>query len=46
MNILIKVFKMPFIIVSVLFIGILIFGATAFLDLFNIAKRVFKPTKE
>jgi hypothetical protein len=46
MNILIKAFKMPFIIVSVLFIGILIFGATAFLDLFNIAKGFFKPIKE
>jgi hypothetical protein len=46
MNILINVFKMPFIIVSVLFIGILIFSATAFLDLFNIAKDFFNPIKE
>ena len=38
MNILIKVFKIPFIVVSLLFIGVLIFSATAFLDLFNIAK--------
>lgn len=46
MNILIKVFKMPFIVVSLLFIGLLIFGATAFLDLFNIAKDFLNPTKE
>jgi len=46
MNILIRVFKMPFIIVGVLFIGLLIFGATSFLDLFNIAKGFFNPIKE
>jgi len=46
MNTLIKVFKIPFIIVGVLFIGILIFGTTSFLDLFNIAKGFFKPIKE
>ena len=31
---------------SLLFIGLLIFGATAFLDLFNIAKDFLNPTKE
>ena len=46
MNILIKVFKIPFIVVSTLFIGVLIFGTTAFLDLFNIAKDFFNPIKE
>jgi hypothetical protein len=46
MNILIKGFKIPFIVVSLLFIGVLIFGATAFLDLFNIAKDFFNPIKE
>lgn len=46
MNILIKVFKIPFIVVSLLFIGVLIFGAAAFLDLFNIAKDFFDPIKE
>lgn len=46
MNILIKVFKIPFIVVSLLFIGVLIFSATAFLDLFNIAKDFFNPIKE
>ena len=46
MNILIKVFKIPFIVVSLLFIGVLIFSATAFLDLFNIAKNFFNPIKE
>lgn len=46
MSILIKVFKIPFIVVSLLFIGLLIFGATTFLDLFNIAKDFLNPTKE
>jgi hypothetical protein len=46
MNILSKAFKMPFIIVSLLFIGLLIFGITAFLDLFNITKGFFEPIKE
>jgi hypothetical protein len=45
MNIL-KVFKIPFIFVSLLFIGLLFFGITAFLDLFNIAKDFFNPIKE
>jgi hypothetical protein len=43
MNILIKVFKIPFIVVGVLFIGLLIFGATAFLDLFNISRVFLTP---
>lgn len=38
--------KVPFIVVSLLFIGLLIFGTTAFLDLFNIAKEFFNPIKE
>jgi hypothetical protein len=46
MNILNTLIKIPFIVVSLLFIGLLIFGATAFLDLFNIAKDFLNPTKE
>jgi hypothetical protein len=45
MNIL-NTFKVPFIVASLLFIGLLIFGTTAFLDLFNIAKEFFNPIKE
>jgi hypothetical protein len=46
MNILIKVFKIPFIVVNLLFIEVIDFFLLSILDLFNIAKRVFKPTKE
>lgn len=41
MNILIEVLKIPFTVVN-----LLIFGTTAFLDLFNIAKEFFNPIKE
>jgi hypothetical protein len=46
MNILIKAFKIPFIVTGGLFIGILIFSFTTFLDLFNIAKDFFNLIKE
>jgi hypothetical protein len=46
MNILIKVFKIPFNVVNLLFVEVIDFFLLSILDLFNISKGFFKPTKE
>lgn len=46
MNTLIKVFKMPFNVVNLLFIEVIDFFLLSILDLFNIAKGFFDPIKE
>lgn len=46
MNILIKVLKMLFNVVNLLFIELIDFFLLSILDLFNIAKNFFNPIKE